>query len=234
MSLFWIWPSSGSVANEDDLNEVLVCRTGCAISHVVENYQKYMNKDLLETIKGKVDDKLFELYSIIISGDCIPDSSFDVYAIVATIHNIAMGGLDTNTTPILEILAKADANQLKEMNRHYHNTHGQDLRDVIKDMDHFSEGTKGALLRKLNAAVMTSEEAGERDFNWLFMLEDEKLHIIIFINRAFRLYWGSKLRLQRVEAECSKYQGTIADCLLSRESPRLACNFLELITKLFG
>ncbi|KAL6814420.1 hypothetical protein J3E69DRAFT_359170 [Trichoderma sp. SZMC 28015] len=213
------------------LNDVLLCRSNADIGAILNKYEStYTDSDLVQLIASKVDNSLFHLYNLILSGTRAENEAPAIYAEIeeeaARIYRLTNGSPDMPTTPIVNMLASANIGQLRAMSIIYDRNYGKQKLD--KDISRkFSGCMKETLLRILNFAV----DSGDSDLTGLWnALTSQRRDI--FIYRALRLYWSGARRLQELHAASMRSNGRQIETQLIYKLPN--GDFRELMIALIG
>ncbi|QYT06297.1 hypothetical protein H0G86_013155 [Trichoderma simmonsii] len=212
------------------LNDVLLCRSNADIGAILNKYEStYTDSDLVQLIASKVDNSLFRLYNLILSGTRAEDEAPAIYAEIeeeaATIYRLTNGSPDMPTTPIVNMLASANIGQLRAMSIIYDRNYGKQKLD--KDIsEKFSGCMKETLLRILHFAV----DSGDSDLTGLCnALTSQRRDI--FIYRALRLYWSGARRLQELHTPSMRNRRPMETQLIYRLPNG---DFRELMIALIG
>ncbi|PTB51388.1 hypothetical protein M431DRAFT_40121, partial [Trichoderma harzianum CBS 226.95] len=221
---------SGEDADKRALNNVLLCRSKANIRGIVRKYNSTPGRDLVQLIRSKVDKDLFRLYNVILSGTRVEDAVLDMAEIddkVAEIQRLIEGPPTTDLTPIIDILASANAAQLRAMSSVYEKKYQRKLdHDIARKF--CGSSTEDALLRILDFAT----DRGKSDADGLWnVLRPSTKDDNIFIYRALRLYWSGTERLQEVHAAYKKSYGMR---LLDNLNESLSGDYRELMIALIG
>ncbi|OPB44815.1 hypothetical protein A0O28_0089530 [Trichoderma guizhouense] len=210
------------------LNDVLLCRSNADIGAILNKYEStYTDSDLVQLIASKVDDSLFHLYNLILSGNRAENEAPAIYAEIekeaARIYRLINGSSDDPTTPIVNMLASANIGQLRAMSIIYGRNYGK-LDEGISGK--FSGCMKETLLRILHFAV----DSGDSDLTGLCnALTSQRRDI--FIYRALRLYWSGARRLQELHTPSMRNRRPMETQLIYRLPNG---DFRELMIALIG
>ncbi|KAJ4856663.1 annexin domain-containing protein [Trichoderma breve] len=221
---------SGEDADKRALNDVLLCRSNANIRGIVRKYNSTPGRDLVQLIRSKVDEDLFRLYNVILSGARGEDAVLDMTEIdvkVAEIQRLIEGSPTTDLTPIIDILASANDAGLRAMSSAYENKYQRKLDHGIA-RKFCGSSMEDALLQILDYAT----DRGKSDADGLWnVLRPSTKDDSIFIYRALRLYWGGTERLQEVHAA---YKKTYGMRLLDNLNGSLSGDYRELMIALIG
>ncbi|KAL7786576.1 hypothetical protein V8C43DRAFT_308145 [Trichoderma afarasin] len=218
---------SGEDTDKRALNDVLLCRSSANICGIVRKYNSTPGRDLVQLIKSKVDKDLFRLYNMILSGTRVEDAVLDMTEIedkVAEIQRLMEG---PHTTLVIDILASANAAQLRAMSSAYEKKYQRKLdHDIARKF--YGSTMEDALLQILDYAT----DRGKSDADGLWnVLRPSTKDDSIFIYKALRLYWGGNERLQKVHAA---YKKTYGMRLLDNLNEALSGDYRELMIALIG
>ncbi|KAF3066676.1 Annexin A7 [Trichoderma lentiforme] len=221
---------SGEEIDERALNDVLLCRFNANIRGIARKYNCTPGRNLVHLIRSKVDKDLFHLYNVILSGTRVEDAVLDMTEIddkVAEIQRLVEGPLTTDLTPVIDILASANATQLRAMSSAYEKKYQRKLdHDIAR---RFSDSSmEDSLLQILDFA--TNRGKSDADGLWNVLRPSTK-DDNIFIYRALRLYWSGTERLQEVHAA---YKKTYGMRLLDNLNESLSGDYRELMIALIG
>ncbi|KAK4065579.1 hypothetical protein Trihar35433_7699 [Trichoderma harzianum] len=222
---------SGEDADERALNDILLCRSNANIRGIVRKYNSTPGRDLVQLIRSKVDKDLFHLYNVILSGTRIEDAVLDIPTEiddkVAEIQRLIEGPPTTDFTPIIDILASANAAELRAMSSAYKKKYQRKLdHDIARKF--CGSSMEDALLQILDFA--TDRGKSDADGLWNVLrpsIKDDN----IFIFRALRLYWSSTERLWEVHAA---YKKTYGMRLLDHLNESLSGDYRKLMVALIG
>ncbi|KAH0521809.1 hypothetical protein TsFJ059_005746 [Trichoderma semiorbis] len=226
---------SGEDADKRALNNVLLCRSSANIRGIIRKYNGTSGRDLVELIKSKVDKDLFRLYSIIFSDTRIEDAVLDIPTNIPTeiddkvaeIQRLIESPPTTDFTPIIDILASANAAQLRAMSSAYEKKYQRKLdHDIARKF--YGSSMEDALLQILDFAT----DRGKSDADGLWnVLRPSTKNDNTFIYRALRLYWSGTERLQEVHAA---YKKTYGMRLLDNLNGSLSGHYRKLMIALYG
>ncbi|KAK4082399.1 uncharacterized protein Triagg1_2211 [Trichoderma aggressivum f. europaeum] len=194
---------SGDVTNKTALDDVLLCRSNADIRAIVNKYKITSGEDLVQLIRNKVDDTLFQLYSPILFGTRTEDAVPAIYAEMeheaTEIYCLIEAPPGIDVSPIVDILASANIAQLRAMRGIYNKRYGRKLdKDISRK---FSGYTEEALLHILDFVT----DSGQSDVVGLWKtLEQSTWHYSTFTYRALRLYWSGIERLQGLHVASKK------------------------------
>ncbi|KKP06885.1 hypothetical protein THAR02_00966 [Trichoderma harzianum] len=221
---------SGEDADKRALNDVLLGRSNANIRGIVRKYNSIPGRDLVQLIGSKVDKDLFRLYNVILAGSRIEDAVLDMTEIddkMAKIQHLIEGPPTTDLTPGIDILASANAAQLRAMSSAYEKKYQRKLdHDIARKF--YGSSTEDALLQMLDFA--TGRGKSDADGLWNVLRPSTK-DDNIFIYRALRLYWGGNERLQEVHAA---YKRTYGMRLLDNLNESLSGDYKKLMIALIG
>ncbi|KAL6788736.1 hypothetical protein J3E68DRAFT_430943 [Trichoderma sp. SZMC 28012] len=221
---------SGEDTDKRALNDVLLCRSKANVRGIVRKYNSTPGRDLVQLIGSKVDKDLFRVYSAMLSGTRVEDAVLDMTEIndkVAEIQRLIEAPPTTDLTPVIDILASANAAQLRAMSSVYEKKYQRKLdHDIARKF--CGSSTEDALLQILDYAT----DRGKSDADGLWnVLRPSTKDDSIFIYKALRLYWSGTEKLQEVHAA---YKKTYGMRLLDNLNESLSGDYRKLMIALVG
>ncbi|KAL6799372.1 hypothetical protein GGI42DRAFT_354981 [Trichoderma sp. SZMC 28013] len=211
---------SGEVTDKEALNDVLLCRSNADICAIVTKYNSTPDRDLVQLIRSKVDNSVFQLYSPIFDGTRAENAAPVIYAEIeheaAEIHDLIESPPGTDTTLIVSIFARASIVQLRAISEAYNKEYTPPLHRSVEKK--FYGSKQDILLRILDFAT-------DSRYFW-YMLMSQARDDNIFIYRALRLYWSDIGRLPELH--------TVSEQMTTRLKKLPGRSYRKLMIALIG
>ncbi|KAI8656452.1 hypothetical protein NCS56_01249300 [Fusarium sp. Ph1] len=173
--------------DEEALNDVLLCRSNADIRAIAAEYKRVRGKELLSDIKDDVDDTLFRLYSMVLSGTrsegITAINPVEIDQKVTELQNATEGQIGANAIVVAQIFTSSSDLQLRAISDAYQQKYHRRLKDVIEK--EFRGDLEDALLLMLDHATDPALFVASKLNRPLRSSRKEK-H---FINRLLALYW---------------------------------------------
>lgn len=195
---------SGPGTDETALADVLLLRSNADLRAIAAAYRQFKGKDLLEVIKKEVNEKLFRLYSMILSYNRpepgAPVIPVDIESKVTELHRATEGNNGGNAIAVGQIFASSNDAQIEAIAEAYYRKYHRGLGEVIEDK--FSGDMEDALLHMLLGA----RDKPRADADWLREPLVRKIggRATHFIYRLTTLYWD-RARLERAKDTYKRY-----------------------------
>ncbi|KAM5354661.1 hypothetical protein ACJ41O_001308 [Fusarium nematophilum] len=200
--------------DEDALNDVLLCRSNADIRAISAEYKRIRGKELLVDIKEDVDDTLYRLYSMVLSGiraeEAAPILPHEIDQKVTELQRATEGQIGANAISVAQIFSSCSDSQVRAINEAYRQKYHRSLETVIEK--EFRGDMEDALLRMLYTGMDRAKADAERlNAPLKKTVRKDKL----FINRLVSLYWDQG-RLHAAKAAYSqKYRTSLASDIKS-------------------
>jgi annexin A7/11 len=211
--------------------DVLLSRSNADIRAIVAHYKHTKGKDLLTVIKDDVDDKLFRLYSMVLSAtraeDAAPVDPVDIDRKVTELQRATEGTIGSNAIAVAQIFTSANNAQLRAINIAYQQKYHRSLQDVIEK--EFRGDMEDSLLRMLTSAT---DDGGKADADALrapLLKTIKNTRAITY--RVLRLFWGDRARLHAAQAA---YQTIYRKTLAAELKDSLSGDYENLMIALVG
>ena len=216
--------------DETALADVLLCRTNADVKAIAAEYRRIKGKDLQTEIKDEVNETLFRLYSMVLSGTkaepSAPVNVADIDAKVTELHRATEGVIGANAVSVSQILATSNEMQIRAINEAYRTKYHRSLQDVIEK--EFRGDTEDALLHML----LVSSDRAKADAEWLRAPLARKMGVKDkhFIYRVTTLYWDRA----RLDAAKDAYERIYRKKLAADVKEVLGGDYEDLMVALIG
>jgi annexin A7/11 len=215
--------------DEEALNDVLMCRSNADLRAIQVEYKRLKNRDLLTDIKNDVDDNLFRLYSMILSGnraeDAAPVVAHEIDAKVTEIQRATEGMIGANAVAVAQVLSSSSPAQIAAIAEAYQRKYHRRLTEVIEK--EFRGDMEDALLRMVEGA----QDRGRADAArlWAPLMRASRKDTL-FINRVVALYWDRP----RLDAAKAAYKTKFGRPLAKDVKEILSGDYEDVIRALIG
>jgi len=216
--------------DEVALADVLLGRTNADARAIAAEYKRIKGKDLLTEIKSEVNDTLFRLYSMALSGaraePYAPVHPVEIDPKVTELHQATEGVIGANAISVAQILATSNDAQIHAISEAYQRKYHRNLQDVIEK--EFRGDTEDALLHML----IKARDRAKADADWLRapLLRKSGAKEKHFIYRVTTLYWDRS----RLEAAKEAYQREYGRRLVTDVKAYLDGDYEYLVVALIG
>ncbi|KAL2163274.1 hypothetical protein VTH06DRAFT_5330 [Thermothelomyces fergusii] len=173
--------------DEDTLLDVVLGRSNADLRAIAAEYRRTTGRELAADIKSDVDDTLFRLCSMLLSGaraeDAAPVLAHEIDARATELQRATEGMVGTNGVAVAQVFASSNAAQLAAVAEAYERKYRRALEDVIEK--EFRGDMEDALLRMLADARDRPGADAMRLREALTKRKDK-----LFISRVVSLYWN--------------------------------------------
>ncbi|PNP47905.1 hypothetical protein TGAMA5MH_00957 [Trichoderma gamsii] len=213
--------------DEEALMGVLLCRSNADIMAITSQYRHTKGKDLLTTVKDKMDERRFPLYRNVISATRAEDAAAVNPADIDYQITELQRGIEENGLVVTEILTSANNAQLRAMCIAYRQKYHRSLQEAI--VAEFLGSEEHALLQMLTSVT---GENGKADADALREpLRDPLNNKRAITYRVLRVYWGDRARLSKAQAA---YQSSYHRPLVTDLEHSLDGDYGNLMSALIG